>query len=299
MSTRRRRQPPRRARTSNRRVFRPPSAAISISSSPDNSSGGLARGGVCSGRAARARGVWLAASTRWVGPRCLREADGEGGGHLDRHAAEPGDVDLQAEFVAGALHRGLDRRWQHGFKRDGRGVRRIGRGDLEPELAGFRYADLLADQPCRFGLDARAPGRQGRVGDEQQLAMVAIADDAADIDALRRRPADDGCACVIRSRQPQHQRLARIAGVAPVGVPARLHRHAQAEGQATVIDAVQHHQLRPDMRRDDLRRWRLGDRRAGGERHKHAKRGACRGVSVHHHPDDHRGTRRPTPLKDA
>jgi hypothetical protein len=97
---------------------------------------------------------------------------------------------------------------------------------IQRELAGLGNADLLADQPVGGQLDLQRAALEFRAQrqrhGQQQLALIAVIDQRADRQALRRRPGDladrdAGWQLPIHAR-----RQARVAGVAPVGVPMWL-----------------------------------------------------------------------------
>ena len=107
---------------------------------------------------------------------------------------------------------------------------------LQRCLAG--NADLLADQP--FGLDAEArltaleAVRQRHVTIDEGLALVAIVGQRPDGQPLGRRPADVGILRVGRPLDLEAGGIARVARIAPVGMPVRIvpQPHADAEGLA-------------------------------------------------------------------
>ena len=107
---------------------------------------------------------------------------------------------------------------------------------LQRGLAG--NADLLADQP--FGLDAEArlttleAVRQRHVTIDEGFALVAIVGQRPDGQPLGRRPADVGILRVGRPLDLEAGGIARVARIAPVGMPVRIvsQAHADAEGLA-------------------------------------------------------------------
>ena len=107
---------------------------------------------------------------------------------------------------------------------------------LQRCLAG--NADLLADQP--FGLDAEArltaleAVRQRHVTIDEGFALVAIVGQRPDGQPLGRRPADVGILRVGRPLDLEAGGIARVARIAPVGMPVRIvpQPHADAEGLA-------------------------------------------------------------------
>ena len=105
---------------------------------------------------------------------------------------------------------------------------------LQCSLAG--NADFLADQP--FGLDPEArltaleAVRQRHVTIDEGLALVAIVGQRPDGQPLGRRPADVGILRVGRPLDLEAGGIARVARIAPVGMPVRIvsQAHADAEG---------------------------------------------------------------------
>ena len=163
-----------------------------------------------------------------------------------------------------ALARLVEDRARGGGRR--RAACRHRQGELELAILGD--ADVFAHQPVGFGCELQRAGAEigGRRDADQQhgLVLEAVVDDAADIEAMRRRP-DDGIGLHARRQGPLDLgRQARFARVLPVGVPLRPDGLAQADperlarlhrrhvGQELGADIVGLHD-------------RLAEGRAGGE----------------------------------
>ena len=107
---------------------------------------------------------------------------------------------------------------------------------LQCSLAG--NADFLADQPLGLDPEARLTAleavRQRHVTIDEGLTLVAIVGQRPDGQPLGRRPADVGILRVGRPLDLEAGGIARVARIAPVGMPVRIvpQPHADAEGLA-------------------------------------------------------------------
>ncbi len=125
-----------------------------------------------------------------------------------------------------ALHRHdaarlVEQRARCAIGRLGRRSDRQGQG----ELAFFRNADVVTDQPVGAGRErqcaSREIGRRRDLHQQQDVVLEAVVGHAADIDQRRSRP-DNGIGLHAGRQGPADLgRQARIAGVLPVGVPMR------------------------------------------------------------------------------
>ncbi len=160
----------------------------------------------------------------------------------------------------------------------------------ERHVGLFRNADLLADQPRGMAAqgDRRAGGQargRGQAGEEQNLAGIAVAHQRADRHALGLGE-DERPRLPARGQVPvQRRRLAGIARVRPVRVPAGDDALAEAhpEGRARLDGGDVAHQADRDSGRAGRRRRLDGGRACGlgGE------------ARASHHPDQKRGGEKP------
>ncbi len=185
-----------------------------------------------------------------------------------------------------------------GFGRFGGGDDRAGhrvrtrRGldrDVEAERARLGDADLLADQPGgvggqREGLARRQPGRRRDRDDEDGLAFIAEIHQRAERDPLRRGEAHRAGARAVRQRQRHLRRLAGVAGIDPVGMPARGQALAQRdpEGLAGRDGRLVRHQRHGGAWRGDRRA--LDGARRGGKGHHGGEEGDQARHRVHEGP---------------
>ncbi len=142
-----------------------------------------------------------------------RPRGGEGRGTLERQQRARLAVEVRIGCMAG--------------RDDGEGERQVC-------LAG--HADVLADEPC--GMSANGDGLAGlEIGRgldfhrEQNRPLVAIDDDVARVsDSQRERPLDRAGLETGRQCPVDGRRDAGVAGVLPVGIPARFHLKLETDG---------------------------------------------------------------------
>ncbi len=195
---------------------------------------GLGRGAGLEG-VARLQGQSQAAGAahRGLGLGLVDDAGGEGveidlpdGGAVQRRAEH-----RQLHHAALEAHGALQG-WPLGRRGQGRGDGGVGGdrgrcGDRQAQLQGrvLGHADVLADQDRDGGLQRRGLAHRRGLGrgdrDRQpHLAFVAVVHQGPDGQALGRRPHDVACRPAGRQRPGQLGRLAGVAGIAPIGVPA-------------------------------------------------------------------------------
>ena len=99
-------------------------------------------------------------------------------------------------------------------------------GNVELQRGITGDAHFLADQPFGVHLKMRLPARETRrqrhVTIDEGLALVAIIGQRPDGQPRRCRPADVRIAGTLRPLQHEAGGKARVAGVAPVGVPVGI-----------------------------------------------------------------------------
>jgi hypothetical protein len=113
----------------------------------------------------------------------------------------------------------------------------------KPQLGLLGNADIRAGKPADMSGNRyiRALLQVGRHIDryrEQDFLLVAIADDRADRESLRRRPRDRPGREPSRQQPFDCRRQAGIPGVRPIGVPPRLYLLPQRDLQRTAGDDV-------------------------------------------------------------
>ncbi|GJE71085.1 hypothetical protein CHKEEEPN_2627 [Methylorubrum podarium] len=165
---------------------------------------------------------------------------GEEGG--PGHAGEIGPVEMQHEAVAragGAIRSGRRLRQGGAGAGEERGLSRgrlrgVRHRQIEAQLRRARNADLLADEVGERAGQPRGLAGLGALGNLERHqqgdgALVAEIHQGLDRDPLRDGPLHRADREAL-GQAPRHlRRQAGIARIAPVDVPARLHRHVQAE----------------------------------------------------------------------
>ena len=120
---------------------------------------------------------------------------------------------------------------------------------------------LRTDQPVGLGVKAQrfthrpVPG-QGQGEEQQGPAGIAIVGQGADRDDLRSRPARRPDGDAVGEGPGEARRITRVAGVAPVGVPAGL--DLENQGEIDRLAGRDGGPLRHHARSDMLGRDRVG-----------------------------------------
>ena len=103
-----------------------------------------------------------------------------------------------------------------------------GRSTREAPLLG--HADLLADQPYGVRLDRRAAACAGGDSDrEYHFSRIAVGDEGALLECLRRRPVDSACPRTRGELERQLGSRAGVSGMFPIRVPTGYKAKPQAD----------------------------------------------------------------------
>ena len=153
------------------------------------------------------------------------------------HAKLRGRRDLESDAVAGAACLQAPARSGLGqcLARVADLPRPVWRRRVQLKVRLLRNATFrIAHQPLRVRRDARrrpGAGRHADVGEQQHLTLVAVVGKRPDRQLLRHRPLDRPGAVARRQLPVDRSGLARVAGIAPVGMPARDRLQAQGHGK--------------------------------------------------------------------